>query len=216
MTDRLKNLLAFEEGKVVLRNGLHSAYRDSKGIWTIGYGFNLQDSSAPGVLRRVSSTKSTTALIAKTEFLTEQEAQALLLIAEGIALKGVRGYFPDFAQIDPPRRVVLGAMVYQFGAGRFGKFRRLIPAVKVRDWPTVVLSMQQSQWYRSDSPLRARRMVTAMRTNVFPASAIPTPGGPPVAPPESDLTALAVPEAAPVAPRSETRAQRSPWPFDNP
>ena len=212
MTDRLKNLLAFEEGKIVNRAGQHTAYKDSKGIWTIGYGFNLQDPSAPGVLRRVTN-KSTSALMAKADTLTEAEAQALLLIAEGIALKGVRVYFPDFAAIDMPRRVVLGAMVYQFGEARFGKFRRLIPAVKVRDWPTVVTSMQQSQWYRSDSPLRARRMVVAVRTDTFPASAILTPGGPPTAPLESGLAALAMPAAA-TSPGG--REKRSPWPFDNP
>lgn len=216
LTDRLKNLLIFEEGRVVLRNGLHVAYRDSKGIYTIGYGFNLEDRSAPQVLARVT-TKTTTALIAKTDYLTEEEAQALLLIAEEVALRGVRSYFPDFGALDLPRQVVLAAMVYQFGAARFGKFQRLIPAVKQGDWPTVVVSMQESQWYRSDSPLRARRMVAAMRTDTFPASAVQSTGGPPVAP--APLPEPAPASSAAVVPPTPLRqpvAPRSPWPFDNP
>ena len=165
------NLLVFEEGRVVLSNGLHVAYRDSKGIATIGYGFNLQDGAAAGVLRLVT-TKTTADLIEKTQFLTEEEAQSLLLLAENVAITGVRSFFPDFDAIDLPRRVVLASMVYQFGAGGFGKFRRLIPAVEGRDWPTTVLSMEQSQWYKSDSPKRARRMAEAVRSGSFPASAI--------------------------------------------
>lgn len=214
LTDRLKNLLVFEEGRVVLRNGLHVAYRDSKGIYTIGYGFNLQDASAPEVLARVTTT-TTAALIAKTAYLTEEEAQALLLIAEQVALRGVRHYFPDLEAIELPRQVVLSAMVYQFGESRFGKFRRLIPAVKERQWPVVATSMEESQWYRHDSPLRARRMVAAMRTATFPASAIQSPGGPPSAPLSSDPGSAGGDAATAPRPPRTGPPPRSPWPFDN-
>jgi GH24 family phage-related lysozyme (muramidase) len=193
----------------VLRNGLHVAYRDSKGIATIGYGFNLQDAAAPTVLRRVT-TKTTAALIAKTEFLTEAEAQALLLTAEGIAIKGVSGYFPRFGSIDLPRRVVLASMGYQFGEVRFGKFRRLIPAVNALDWGTVVIAMQESRWYRSDSPLRAHRMVVAMQTDTFPASAVRSrPGRAPIVLPSPGA------RDAPPSGDAPPPAPRRPWPFDN-
>lgn len=205
---RLKNLLIFEEGRVVLPNKLHVAYRDSKGIYTIGYGFNLQDGAAAGVLRLVT-TKTTAALIQKQQFLTEEEAQALLLIAENVAIQGVRPFFPDFDTIDQPRRVVLTSMVYQFGAPGFGKFRRLIPAVERRDWPTAVVSMQQSRWYRSDSPKRARRMAEAMRTGSFPASAtLSTTANPDSIPPSPPQPATPLPETS-APPR------RSAWPFDD-
>jgi GH24 family phage-related lysozyme (muramidase) len=212
LKDRLKNLLVFEEGRIVLGNALHVAYKDSKGISTIGYGFNLEDGSAAGVLRQVSS-KTTTALMAKSEFLTEQEAQALLFIAEDVAVQGAKSFFPNFDRMDLPRRVVLAAMVYQMGAARFGKFRRLIPAVQKQDWGSAVLSMHESQWFRSDSPKRARRMADAMRDGTFPLSAVlssvahlplsrRTPG--PQGPGPSDTDPIA---AGPT--------RRSSWPFDN-
>ena len=226
LKDRLKNLLAFEEGRIVNSAGLHVAYRDSKGIATIGYGFNLEDGSAPGVLRQVTTTTTAT-LIAKAAFLTEEEAQALLFIAEDVAVKGVRPFFPDYARLDMPRRVVLAAMVYQMGADRFGKFRRLIPAVQQQDWASAVQSMEQSQWFRSDSPKRARRMADAMQNGTFPPYAVMSdaskgplvprsrsaPGPAPVAPPAPGSAPGPAPVAPPKPPLAETR--RSPWPFDN-
>ena len=206
LTDRLKNLLIFEEGRVVLRNGLHVSYRDSKGIATIGYGFNLEDGAAAGILRRVT-TKSVPDLIAKTAYLTEPEAQSLLLIAEFVALKGVRSYFPQFSSLDLPRQVVLAAMVYQMGAGGFGRFQRLILAVKAGDWDAAVQSMESSQWYRSDSPQRARRVAVATQTGTFPASAIRSPPGQRFAVP-GVTAALGEAGAAAATPRK-------PWPFDN-
>ena len=82
--------MAFEEGKILLPNGLHVAYKDSKGILTIGYGFNLEDGSAPGVLRQVTTKIHFSVEEPRFEFLTEQEARALLFIApREVALKGV-------------------------------------------------------------------------------------------------------------------------------
>jgi|UPI00069F1425 GH24 family phage-related lysozyme (muramidase) len=212
LTDRLKNLLIFEEGRVVLRNGLHVAYRDSKGIATIGYGFNLE-AGATSVLRSVTP-KAAGELIARTAFLTEAEAQALLLVSETAALRGVRSVFPDFSAINLPRQVVLAAMVYQMGQGGFGRFQRLIGAVKARDWATAVDSMENSKWCRIDSPLRARRMSAAMRDGTFPASAVRSPPGQRFAVP--DLRALSgVPEKSQAAPPAAMRGRRQPWPFDN-
>ncbi len=199
LKDRLKNLLMFEEGRVVLKNGLHVAYRDSKGIYTIGYGFNLQTSAATSILQRVT-TKTVTALMHKSEFLTEVEAQGLLLIAEDNALDGVRTYLRDYAMLDLPRRVVFAAMVYQFGAVGFGKFHRLIAGVEGRNWPSVVLSMRQSQWYRRDSPKRARRMADAVEKGVFPDAATLS----------DTAAATGTPPTA-----STANAPRSSWPFDN-
>ena len=203
LRDRLKNLLIFEEGRVVLKNGLHVAYRDSKGIYTIGYGFNLQASAAPSILRRVT-TKTVEALIHKTEFLTEVEAQALLLIAEDNALDGVRTYLPDYNVLDLPRRVVFAAMVYQFGAVGFGKFHRLIAGVEGRNWPAVVESMRQSQWYRRDSPKRARRMADAVEKGAFPDAAT-----------LSDQAAASAGGGQTAAPAGAPNLPRSSWPFDN-
>ena len=219
LKDRLKNLLAYEEGRIVNSAGLHVAYRDSKGIATIGYGFNLEDGSAAGVLAQVTTTPTTT-LIAKTAFLTEEEAQALLFIAEDVAVKGVRPFFPDYVKLDMPRRVVLAAMVYQMGAERFGHFRRLIPAVQQQDWTAAVQSMEQSQWFRSDSPKRARRMADAMQTGTFPPFAVLSDGSKGPLMPRSRPSAASGPGGPvptsgqpPKAPVADTR--RSPWPFDN-
>ncbi len=187
----------------MVRDGLHVAYKDSKGISTIGYGFNLQDGAAAGLLRRVTS-KSTGNLIAKQATLTEAEAQSLLLIAENVALRGVRNYFPQFTSIDMPRQVVLAAMVYQIGEGGFGRFGRLIAGVKAQNWDAAVESMESSQWYRSDSPQRARRMAVAMQNDTFPPSAVRSPPG----------QRFAVP-GLPSPPEAVATGPRKPWPFDN-
>ncbi len=191
-----------------MRNGLHVSYRDSKGIATIGYGFNLE-AGATNVLRRVT-TKSAADLIAKTAFLTEAEAQSLLLLSEYVALKGVSAFFPQFSVVDMPRRVVLTSMVYQMGQFSFGKFRRLIEAVKVKDWDSAVTSMENSKWSRVDSPLRARRMTVAMRNGTFPPSAVPSPPGQRFAVP--DLKSVT---GSPDRPPSAPSGPRKPWPFDN-
>ena len=221
LKDRLKNLLAYEEGKIVLPNGLHVAYKDSKGILTIGYGFNLEDGSAPDVLRQVT-TKTTTALKSKSEFLTEQEARALLFIAEEVALSGVRSIFHDYSRLDLPRRVVLAAMVYQMGAGRFSKFRRLIAAVISFDWAAAVQSMVESQWARRDSPKRAHRMADAMRSGTFPpfanlsgASAAVAMRVPATSYPTSPPPTVPVPARQTPAPVASAPQRRNPWPFDN-
>ena len=157
----------------------------------------------------------------KVEFLTEQEARALLFISEEVALKGVRQIFPDYARLDLPRRIVLAAMVYQMGSGRLMKFRRLIAAVMRLDWPGAVQSMVESQWCRKDSPKRAHRMAEAMRSGTFPPAATMGglgSGGASAASLRAPRTrAVPPPPAAeaPEAPVAAPSSRRSPWPFDN-
>jgi lysozyme len=138
---RLLDSLIFEEGSVKDSAGRHVAYEDSVGVWTIGYGTNLQELK-----------------------ISEETALAWL----GNHLEKIHyelaGRWPLYLDLDPVRRDTLLEMAYQMGVPNLLKFPKMLDALGREDWEVAAQHGLDSKWARETSPARAHRMMSRIRS----------------------------------------------------
>ena len=115
------------------------AYQDTVGVWTIGYGTNLQE------------------LEIGEELATEWLYDALRK-AEVSA-----GGYPWFHGLSQPRKEVIVEMIYNLGLTRFDKFAKLKKALSESNWPEASEQMLASVWAEQVG-VRALRLATQMRS----------------------------------------------------
>lgn len=120
------------------------AYKDSVGVWTIGYGTNVE-------VLEVDQETAEKWLIAHLER-TEEE------------LRGVDG----FLSCSPVRQDVLVEMAYQLGVAGCLKFVRMWEAIRAGDYNSACFEMLDSRWARQ-TPSRSRRLARRMKTNSWEA-----------------------------------------------
>jgi lysozyme len=119
------------------------AYQDTVGVWTIGYGTNLQELT-------IDDATAEKWLLKDIETAT-REASGLRFFGE---LSAVR------------QRVVI-EMVYNLGLGRFLQFRKTVAAIERKDWEAAAKEMLDSRWAQQVGR-RARLLAEIMRTGVDP------------------------------------------------
>lgn len=112
-------------------------YEDSVGVLTIGYGHNLDQ----GITREIA----------------EAIFQRDLEIAE-VGASTVVG----FSAMNEARQGVLIEMVFQLGTEGVHKFRRMLAAIKKRDYETASEEMLDSKW-ATQTPERAKTLANIMR-----------------------------------------------------
>ena len=66
--------------------------------------------------------------------------------------------FSDFDDLPENVKMVLIDMRFQMGYRGFRKFKKMIAAVKVQDWPEMIIQMKDSRWYRQ-VPGRAEDLI---------------------------------------------------------
>jgi len=129
---------------VKLGEGLRlRAYQDTKGVWTVGYGTNLQE-------------------LCINEDLAERWLIEKLVEAEGYA-KGF-GFYPSLSQ---PRKDVIVEMVYNLGLTRFRGFGKMLTALSRGDYDAAKAEMLDSDWHRRDVGKRAERLAEQMRSGQY-------------------------------------------------
>ena len=116
-------------------------YADSEGHCTIGYGHKIGP-------------------------ITRQEAERLLTVDLANAAAETRNCIsPEVWNfLDPLRREILMEMTFQMGARGLKKFRRMLAALKKKDYHAAADEMLDSLWYRKQTPERCREMAEMMRT----------------------------------------------------
>ena len=133
-----------EEGSKVDSDGLHIPYQDSLGIWTAGYGRNLE-----------------------TARFTEDEAQ-LWLIEDYEKAVTLAGKIPEYQGLSKNRKRILVAMCYQMGLAGVMKFRNMLVAIGREEWDEAGRQMLDSLW-AEQTPARAKRMASRMVQDTWPA-----------------------------------------------
>jgi lysozyme len=119
------------------------AYQDSVGVWTIGYGTNLQE------------------LTVDDELATEWLYDALRK-AEVSA-----GGYPWFrTHLNQARKDVVVEMIYNLGLSRFDKFAKLKLALSEQKFAAASDEMLASVWAEQVG-VRALRLATQMRTGEY-------------------------------------------------
>ena len=121
-----------------------SAYQDTGGVWTIGYGTNLQ-----------------------TLQIDVETAERWLQERLDAALKQARGY-SWFSALSRPRQNVVVDMIYNLGASRFNGFRKMHAALARNDFKDAAREMLDSKW-ATQVKGRAVKLARIMETGVWQA-----------------------------------------------
>jgi GH24 family phage-related lysozyme (muramidase) len=133
-----------EEGEKRLPNGNHALYKDSKGISTIGWGYNVEANGLPDDI---------------AEELLGRTVSAAERAAEGV---------PGYLAADPVRQSVVVAMCFQMGLGKVLRFKNFCAHFAAGAYNAAADEMLDSNWCRYDSPARANREAAIMRTGILP------------------------------------------------
>ena len=113
----IKNLLIKHENLKL------KPYKDTKGILTIGVGRNLDDNG-----------------------ISENEAMVLLENDIKRCESELKEIFPDFDKLPENVKMVLIDMDFNLGKSRFLQFKKMIQAVKERNWAKMIEEMKDSKW----------------------------------------------------------------------
>lgn len=115
------------------------AYQDTEGVWTIGFGTNLQQ----------LEIDETTAEIWLTRELLSAESEA--------------NRFPWFAGLTPRRQRAIVELLYNLGLPRLLGFTKFLKAMSERDYETAAAELLDSKWARQVKYLRATRIAEMIR-----------------------------------------------------
>jgi len=118
------------------------AYQDSEGIWTVGYGRNLQELEIDKQLG---------------EKWLEDDLKTARLAAERI---------PEYSLLTDERKDVLVEMVYNMGPSRVAGFRMMLAAIRDGDWEEAAIQMLDSKWAKQVG-VRARRLAKQMESSEY-------------------------------------------------
>lgn len=119
-----------------------TAYQDTVGVWTIGYGTNLQE-------------------------LTIDKALGNKWLEAGVEeAQTAAARFPEFQMLTPIRQDVLVEMVYNMGPSRVAGFKKLLLAIRQGDWELAAMEMLDSKWANQVGQ-RAQRLAKQMESGVY-------------------------------------------------
>ena len=146
--------LMADEGTGPMQYGRHLPYMDccgrfyrdctcpkaKRGNLTIGYGANIE----PGI--------------------RHSEAMYLLNSRLDAAVTEMLGNWPWMADADNVRQAVLCQLLYQMGALRLAKFKRMLAAMQAHDYQTAAKELLDSEYGRGVSAKRARVQASCLLT----------------------------------------------------
>ena len=122
-----------------------TAYQDTVGVWTIGYGH--------------------TGGVKKGDKITQKEAEEFLLEDTLEAARDASTLPVGFDGLNAVRQAVLINMTFNLGLTRLLNFKRFLAAVQVRDFDTAALEMLDSKW-AGQVGQRAIRLAKLMKQGV--------------------------------------------------
>ena len=115
------------------------AYKCPADKLTIGYGRNIEDNG-----------------------ITKEEAEYLLENDIATAIRETKGVFGDFNKFSSARQNALVDMMFNMGKPTFLKFKRMISAIKEKDWQKASIEAKFSRWYNQVGD-RAKRIVLELK-----------------------------------------------------
>lgn len=110
-----------------------TAYKDSHGIWTVGYGHNIQDKPI-------------------------RAERALDIFKDDIqdAINDCYHSFPWFADLSVSRQYAMINLVFNLGIPRMLQFKNFLLAMSLGDYDTAVTHLRDSLWARQVQPERVQ------------------------------------------------------------
>lgn len=130
------------------------AFQDSRGVWTIGRGYNLQ---AHGY----SATEASKVVW------TQDQADFAFDTCFSDAIHSLDVQFPDWTNLAPGRQAVAVSAMYQLGAAKVMEFAPTIALIRKGDFEGAAAHMEASAWGHQ-CPARVKRLAAMMRTGEVP------------------------------------------------
>lgn len=116
----------------------YKPYKDTKGLWTIGIGHNLEAHPIKG--------KSLPFLQSKG--LTGKEIDILFEEDLARAEKDAKTLIPSLDTLLPEYKAVIVSLSFQLGFTKFSQFKKAIAAANKGDWKTFRAELKDSLWYK--------------------------------------------------------------------
>jgi lysozyme len=138
---RLKESLELHEGKV------RHAYLDSEGYWTIGIGCMVDKRMGGGLCDKAIDAQ------------LEHDINVAVVFAKP---------FVWFNELNDVRQNVVLEMLFNLGPVRFREFKKMLEAIRTRDYEAAAEEMIDSKWARQVG-VRALRLSKMMRTGQWPS-----------------------------------------------
>jgi lysozyme len=120
-------------------------YQDSKGIWTIGMGYNMEAHGIPAHLVKPIFDKTG---------ISRFHAEELLKGGLREAISDLQTIFPLFGHFSRNRQLAFVDMRFAMGPGNalsehgFRGMKRMVQAAKNGNWVKAAAEAQDSDWYR--------------------------------------------------------------------
>jgi lysozyme len=121
-----------------------TTYNDSRGIPTVGIGYNLQNSNAKRVLRSLGLDYD--AVLAKRQSLNENQVNALFELSLTEAIKTAQDTFSSFNNQPEAIKGVLIDMSFNLGY-KIRNFHNFINAINDHNYKRAAMEMKNSLWY---------------------------------------------------------------------
>jgi len=131
-------------------------YKDTKGIKTVGQGFNVED--------KVTASMLPADVVSGKRPITKAENDIAYNKRMDLAKKDAREYLgaDTYDKLDPDRKSVMDDMSYNMGKPTLSKFEKLREAVQKGDWSAASKEILNSK-YAKDVPNRAQRNAAIMK-----------------------------------------------------
>ena len=141
-------------------------YKDTMGIKTIGYGFNLERAGSQEALDAANITSSLEDLKSGKMQLTEEEASRLMMGEMGHFRKVAENYVgkETWGTLGQNKQGILTNMAYNMGEGTLKKFKNLKAAIIDGDWKQAQAEMKDSNWAKQVKG-RSDRLIARMGEN---------------------------------------------------
>lgn len=138
-----------------------TAYKDSKGIPTIGHGFNLDAASNADVFKQVTGLTVDEAKAGAA--ITKAQQDALLNHTIARAEADARMLVPGFDKLPSEAQDAIGNFVFNVGYTTASKFKSTLAAINRGDGAAAADSILKSQ-YAKQVGSRAQRVADGLRT----------------------------------------------------
>ena len=141
-------------------------YKDTMGIKTIGYGFNLERAGSQEALDAANITSSLEDLKSGKMKLTEEEASRLMMGEMGHFRNVAKRYVGEetWKNLSSNRQGILTNMAYNMGEGTLSNFKDLKAAIVKGDWKQAQVEMKDSNWSKQVKG-RSDRLIARMGQN---------------------------------------------------
>ena len=158
LRDDLIRYIRFNEGSRTTR------YLDTRGIPTIGVGFNLQRPDAPQKIAALGYDFA--AVKAGTQAISDAAIDSLLGDDVDAAMQAAGTYVSNFDELNTARQAVIVDLIFNLGAHGFAAFTQTIAAIERNDFAAAATDLTNSAWAR-EVGARAHRDIAAMSSGVL-------------------------------------------------